>query len=409
MRVLSLESLSRHLSALPLTRPRVLAGGNGATPWNLLRLVDAAVATYRLFVLNAAPGLPERDGVIWETPFIGAGMRGRDDLEYLPCRLSLVPALLRTSTPPDIVLVTTSPPRNGTVSLGTEVNILPAAIETAHSRGGLVIAQINRGMPYTFGDAVVSLDDIDLAVEVDSPLLEPAPRQRDAVAHQIGAQVATLIPEQATLQLGIGGVPDAVLESLLARRGLRIWSEMISDGVLYLERESALDPDAPIVTSFAMGSQELYDWLDGNPRLVFARTERVNDPAVISRQPLMTSVNSALQVDLFGQANASYARGRAYSGFGGQTDFIVGALHATGGQAIIALPSWHARADVSTIVPALREPATSFQQSYVVTEQGVAKLWGASQREQARSLIDNAAHPSARAGLREAAGHLGLT
>lgn len=408
MRVVSEESLSRHLSALPAALPRVVAGGNGATPWTVLRLVDAALPAYRLFVLNAARGLPERDGVVFETPFIGPGMRGRPNLEYLPCRLSLVPALMRTSTPPDVVVVTTSPPRNGTVSLGTEVNILPAAIEIAHSRGGLVIAQVNRAMPYTYGDAVLDVDDVDLAIEVDEPLLEPPPRQLDEVAHLIGSQVARLIPEQATLQLGIGGVPDAVLESLLERRGLRIWSEMISDGVLALERKGALEPDTPLVASFAVGSQELYDWLDGNPRLVFARTERTNDPAVIARQPLMTSVNSALQVDLFGQANASYARGEAYSGFGGQTDFIVGALHAHGGVSIIALPSWHGRADVSTIVPTLCEPATSFQQSFVVTDQGVARLWGSSQRTQAHELIENAAHPSARDDLRVHAFRLGL-
>ena len=122
----------------------------------------------------------------------------------------------------------------------------------------------------------------------------------------------------------------------------------------------------------------------------------------------MTSVNSALQVDLFGQANASYVHGRPYSGFGGQTDFIVGALHAHGGLSVIALPSWHARADVSTIVPALQMPATSFQQSYVVTDQGVARLWGASQHEQTHQLIEHTAHPAARDDLRAAAVELGL-
>ena len=408
MRVVSVESLASHLSALPHPTPRVVAGGNGATPWQALQALDGALPSYRLFVLNAAAGMPDRDGVVLETPFIGAGMRNKAQLEYIPCRLSLVPALLRTSTPPDIVLVTTSAPRDGTVSLGTEVNVLPAAIEAAHSRGGLVVAQVNRAMPYTYGDAVIDLADIDLAIEVDQPLLEPAPRSTDEVAQRIADQVAALVPEQATLQLGIGGVPDAVLAALLDRTGLRVWSEMVSDGVLALERKGALDPAVPIVTSFVVGSQEMYDWMDGNRRLVLARTERTNDPAVIARQPAMTSVNSALQVDLFGQANASYVHGRAYSGFGGQTDFIVGALHAHGGRSIIALPSWHARADVSTIVPTLCEPATSFQQSFVVTDQGVARLWGASQHEQARELIDNAAHPSVRDDLREHARALGL-
>jgi acyl-CoA hydrolase len=408
MRLVSEQTLVRHLAALPGNVPRVVAGGNAATPWQLLRHVDTALPTYRLFVLNAAAGLPERDGVVFETPFIGPGMRGRPTLQYLPSRLSLVPALLRTTTAPDVVLVSVSAPRNGTVSLGVEVNILPAAIEAAHTRGGLVVAQINTSMPYTYGDAVLDMEDIDLAIEMDAPLVEPVVRPLDDVAHLIAEQVATLIPPAATLQLGIGGVPDAVLAALLDRVGLRVWSEMISDGVLALERKGSLDRDVPIVTSFAMGSSELYRWLDGNQRVVFARTERTNNPSVIARQPAMTSVNSALQVDLFGQTNASYVNGRAYSGFGGQTDFIVGALHAQGGRSIIALPSWHARAGVSTVVASLAEPATSFQQSNVVTDQGVARLWGASQHEQARELIENAAHPDAREALRDDAVRLGL-
>jgi acyl-CoA hydrolase len=138
------------------------------------------------------------------------------------------------------------------------------------------------------------------------------------------------------------------------------------------------------------------------------RTERTNDPARISLQPAMTSVNAALEVDLFGQANASYVNRRIYSGFGGQSDFVVGALHAHGGQAIIALPSWHPKAGVSTIVPQLTAPATSFQQSAVVTERGVARLWGVSQHEQARRLINEAAHPNAREALQSAAVDLGL-
>lgn len=408
MRFVSEEWLARHLAALPAPMPRVLVGGNGGTPWRALRVLDGAIPSYRLLMLNAAVGIPDRAGVVHETPFIGPGMRGRPGLEYLPCRLSLLPALLQTTKPPDVLLISTSPPREGTVSLGVEVNILPAAIEAVRGRGGLVVAQVNREMPYTYGDAVVDVDDIDLAIEVDEPLPEPPARAVDEVSQQIAEQVATLVPPAATLQLGIGGVPDAVLHALLERQGLRVWSEMISDGVLALERKGALDQDVPVVTSFAVGSRELYDWLDGNRRVVFSRTERTNDPAVIARQPLMTSVNSALQVDLFGQANASYVHGRAYSGFGGQTDFIVGALHAYCGTSVIALPSWHARADVSTIVPALTEPATSFQQSFVVTDQGVARLWGASQLEQTRELIDNAAHPAAREGLREHAARMHL-
>jgi acyl-CoA hydrolase len=294
------------------------------------------------------------------------------------------------------------------VSLGIEVNIVPAAIESARASGGLVVAQINSAMPFTFGDAELPLDDIDLAVEVDEPLSDLGHPQLDEQSRLVADQVAAMVPDGATLQLGIGAVPGGVLAALTKRSGLRVWSEMFSDGMLGLDRAGALDHDAPIVTSFVWGSEELYAWLDGNRRVLMTRTERSNDPGLIARQPTMTSVNAALEVDLYGQANASYVRGRIYSGFGGQSDFVVGALHAHNGQALIALPSWHARADVSTIVPSLTAPATSFQQTAVVTEQGVARLWGSSQREQARRLIDYAAHPEVRDELRASALSLGL-
>jgi acyl-CoA hydrolase len=221
----------------------------------------------------------------------------------------------------------------------------------------------------------------------------------------IGKHVAALVPDGATLQLGIGGIPNATLEALCVRRGLRVWTEMISDGVLALEHAGALGDDQ-LTTSFAAGSRALYDWLDDNPRITFCRSERANDPAIIARQPAMTSINAALQVDLFAQANASYVHGRIYSGFGGQTDFIVGALHSPAGHAIIALPSWHERSASSTIVDHLPCPATSFQHSYVVTEQGVASIWGRPQREQAAELIEHAAAPQAREALRERASTL---
>jgi len=213
--------------------------------------------------------------------------------------------------------------------------------------------------------------------------------------------VAELITDGATLQLGIGAIPDATLDALHVRRELRVWSEMISDGVMKLDRAGVLAEDV-LTTSFAAGTTELYEWLAGNRRVVFCRTEKTNDPAIIARQPAMTSVNAALQVDLFAQANASYVRGRIYSGFGGQTDFVVGALHSAGGHAVIALPSWHA-ATGSTIVARLDSPATSFQHSYVVTEHGAAAIWGQAQPEQAVELIAKAAAPAAREELQEQA------
>jgi acyl-CoA hydrolase len=310
--------------------------------------------------------------------------------------------------PPDLVVVHTTLPRDGKVSLGVEVNVLPAAIEAARARGARVIGQVNSRMPWTFGDAEVDVDDIDVLVEADEPMATlPAPAVDD-VATRIGALVASRVGDRATLQAGIGAIPDAALCGLVGRRGLRIWTEMVSDSVLVLERAGALDPEAAVRASFLFGSAELLDWADRNPRIHMIRTETANDPARISRNPAMTSVNTALQVDLFGQANASRVRTAIYSGFGGQTDFIVGALHSHGGQALIALRSWHPRADVSTIVPVIDGPVTSFQMTAVVTEQGVAEVFGLDQRRQAAHIIEQAGHPRARARVWEEAALLGL-
>ncbi|MDQ5975912.1 MAG: hypothetical protein QG661_3121, partial [Actinomycetota bacterium] len=160
--------------------------------------------------------------------------------------------------------------------------------------------------------------------------------------------------------------------------------------------------------SFIFGSAELYEWIHLNKWIRMLRTERTNDPGQIARQARMTSVNAALQVDLFDQANASRVKGRIYSGFGGSTDFIVGALHARGGQSFIALPSWHRKADVSTIVPRIQEPVTSFEHSAVATENGIASVFGRSQSERVVNIIERAAHPDAREELREAAASMGM-
>lgn len=408
MRVVDPSELSRQLSSLVEKTPRVVSAGNFATPRTLLSLVDSCLPTYRLWTLNGQPVLPERQGVVHETPFVGAGVRNSERLEYIPARLSLVPRLFARTCVPDLVLLHVAPPRDGRLSLGIEVNVLPAAVEQARRRGGLVVAQINPDMPWTSGDAELSSDDVDLAIEAQEPLASPVRREPGPVEAAIGERVAGLVADRSTLQLGIGGVPDATLSALTGRRHLRIWSEMLSDGVLELDKAGALDGDVPLVASFLFGSPELYAWVHDNPRLHMLRTETANDPARIARQPLMTSVNSALQVDLFAQANASWVRGRIWSGFGGQSDFVVGALHSTGGQAVVALPSWHPRADVSTVVPALNAPATSFQHSWVVTEQGAAAITPHPFGTQVRNLVRHAAHPDARAALEQAAGQLGL-
>jgi acyl-CoA hydrolase len=267
---------------------------------------------------------------------------------------------------------------------------------------------MNPRMPWTFGDGELSLDDVDLGVEVEHPLAVHQTKPPSDVARVIGERVAAEIGDGATVQAGIGEVPDAVVGGIAARRSLRVWTEMFSDGVLLLEAAGALDRGVPLTSSFVFGSQELYDWVHDNPRVLLRRTEVTNAPAVIAQQPAMTSINTALQVDLFDQANASRIGARIHSGFGGQTDFTVGASHSPGGRALMALRSWHPKADVSTIVPLVDEPVTSFQHSAVVTEQGIAWMFGRDERTQARNLVEHAAHPDVRDELREEAVSLGL-
>lgn len=407
---------------------RVVVSGNGGVPWTVLRELDAQLPGYRLHMLNAPAGIPDRPDVIPESAFVGVGMRRSERLSYVPCRLSQVPRLFARALPPDIVLVHTSAPVNGKVSLGIEVNILPAAIEAAKARGGVVIAQVNRHMPYTYGDGEYDLSTFDALIEVDEPFgghhaqpatdsdakaatPPPAPSKgidRVESARTIGRLVSDRIIDGSTLQMGIGEIPDATLAGLLSKKNLGIWTEMLADGVLALDDAGALDPDRKLVSSFVHGSPVLNEWVHLNDRVRILRTETTNAPSRISQNQGMTSINTALQVDLLDQANASRIRARIHSGFGGQTDFTVGAMHAPGGQAIMALRSWHPKADTSTIVPLLDEPVTSFQHTAVVTENGIAEMFGTDEKTQARNLIEFAAHPRIREELWEEAGALGL-
>lgn len=422
--------------------PRVVVGGTSAVPWASLDSLAFGVEKFRLHMLNAPLGLPDRPGITYEASFLGPGMRALTSrVRYIPSRLSLTPKLFRRRFPPDVVLVSTSAPVGGKVSLGVEVNVIPGAIDACRANGGIVVAQVNPRMPYTFGDSEYELDAFDAVVEQEGPLgariattapgrvtsdVDPSGTETAAAhptvgvaaaarsapradaAEAIGALVAERIRDGATLQVGIGDVPNAALRGLRSRRGLRIWSEMLSDGLLELILVGAVDDQAPVVASFASGSPELYTWLHRNPRVRMLRCETTNDPGRIATNPGMTSINTALEVDLADQANASWVRGRIFSGFGGQTDFTVGAIHASGGQAILALHSWHDKTDSSTIVPLLTTPVTSYQHSAVVTEQGVAELIGFDQADQAANLIDHAAAPAAREWLRDNAATLGI-
>ena len=337
MRVVTIEQLKSILASLP-DNPRIVASGNFATPNTLLKLANEVIPEFRLHMLNAQVGIPDREGVTYETAFVGEGMRNHPRLNYIPSRLSLLPILYRDHYLPNVVMLHASPPRFDTVSLGTEVNILPSAIEAARAHDGIVIAQSNVRMPYTYGDAQIYENEIDYLIEVDEPLVVKPPTLLNDTAEEIGTRIAALIEDNSTLQLGIGAVPDAVLAGLTNRKGLRIWTEMFSDGVLDLYKVGVLDDEILLTASFVFGSQELYDWLNLNRKVRMMRTERTNDPSQIARQAKMTSINAALEVDLFDQANASHVRGEIYSGFGGSTDFIVGSLHSRGGQSFMALP-----------------------------------------------------------------------
>jgi acyl-CoA hydrolase len=403
MRLASEAEIAAALAGVTASSPRVVVSGNLATPWRLVELLEGAVSTSVVFVLNPLQGWTERSGITIETPFVGPGCRSRTSVSYLPTRLSLVPRLFETTRPPDVVLVQTSAPRGQRVSLGIEVNILPAAIEAVRRRGGLIIAQLNARMPYTFGDGELDIEDIDLALEDDTELPQLERLAADPASSEIAERIARYACDGGTIQSGIGKIPEAVLGRLQSFRGLGVWSEMVSDGLMELERAGSLDEARPIAATFLCGTSELYEWANESPRLVMRRTEVVNDPGRISMQPAMLSINAALEVDLFDQANASYVRGRIYSGFGGQPDFVSGALHSEGGHSVVALHAWHDGTDSSTIVPVLSTPATSFQHSVVVTEHGAAELFGRSEAEQANLLITYAADPRAQDDLRTAA------
>lgn len=330
---------------------------------------------------------------------------GRAD--YIPVFLSDIPRHLRAGLfPIDVAIVSLSPPdAHGYCSLGVSVDIAQAAVETAR----VVIGEINRRMPRTLGQGQVHLSELDAYVVTDRPLPCHTPVAPGPVAAAIGRHVAALVPNHATLQLGIGAIPDAVLAALGDKQDLGIHSEMISDGVVDLIARGVITNCAkPIhrgitVTSFAVGSEKTYAFVDDNPAVQFFPSDHTNDTATIRKHPRMIAINSALQVDLSGQVSADSLGPTIYSGIGGQVDFLHGAALAPEGKAIIALPST-ARGGVSRLVATLSEGAgvvtTRGHVQYVVTEHGVADLRGRSLRERAEALIA-IADPAHREGLRD--------
>ncbi|MBI3542487.1 MAG: acetyl-CoA hydrolase/transferase family protein [Deltaproteobacteria bacterium] len=340
--------------------------------------------------------------------FVGPNMRHSLDygrVDYLPIFLSEIPKLFRSGRRPiDVALIHVSPPdAQGYCTLGTSVDIALAAVESAK----VVVAQINPRMPRVHGDGFVHVSRIDHAVEVDQPLPVVARPALTDVERAIGRNVAALVEDGSTLQVGIGAVPDAVLDALKGHRYLGLHTEMWSDGALALLKSGAIDNSekhvhpGKSVSGFVSGSQELYDFINDNPSVVQLDIGYVNNPATIARNPKVVAINSAVEIDLTGQVCADSVGRRIVSGVGGQMDFMRGAALSERGKPIIALGS-RTREGCPRIVPVLPPGAgvvtTRSHVHYVVTEYGVADLFGKTLSERVEALI-RIAHPADRDAL----------
>ena len=330
--------------------------------------------------------------------FLGHNVReavaaGRAD--YTPIYLSEIEKLFWSGQMPlDVAMIQTSPPDEfGYLSLGTSIDCTLSAAQCAR----VVIAEVNDQMPRTLGDTFVHVSKVAAIVETSRPLLELPPAPTNEVQQRIADHVAPLIPDGATLQLGIGGIPNAVLESLYDRQHLGIHSEMCPDGVVPLIEAGVITGErktlhrGKVVAGFVLGTKRIFDFIHNNPVFEFHPTQYANDPFVIAQNDNMVAINSAIQVDLTGQVCADSIGTTPYSGFGGQLDFIRGAARSKGGKPIIALPATAKHDTVSRIVPVL-DPGAGVVTSrgdvhYVVTEYGVAYLWGKTLRQRAEALI----------------------
>jgi 4-hydroxybutyrate CoA-transferase len=346
------------------------------------------------------------------TFFVGANLRtavNTGNADYIPVFLSEVPLLFRNDVLPlDVALLHVSPPdKHGFCSLGVSVDASNAALESARR----VVVQINPQMPRTHGDGLIHVNEIDYGVEVDAPLPEAPRPELSQVERAIGENCAQLVDHGATLQMGIGAIPDAVLRALGHHEGLGVHTEMFSDGLIDLIKNGVITGEnkavhpGKVVGSFALGTRSLYDFIDDNPLVAMLDVEYVNDTSVIRRNPKVTAINSAIEVDLTGQVCADSIGTYQYSGVGGQMDFIRGASLSDQGKPIIALPSTTG-SGISRIAPHLKEGAdvvtTRAHVHYIVTEYGSVNLYGKNLQERAAALI-NIAHPDHRTALQEAA------
>jgi len=352
------------------------------------------------------------------TFFIGNSMRkavNKGLADYTPIFLSQVPALFyRKFIPIDVALIQTSPPDNhGYMSLGVSVDITKAAVENAR----LVIAQVNENMPRVHGDGFIHIEDVDFVIEHNEPLIEYENTAPDNIAYRIGNYVSRIVQDGDTIQVGYGSIPNAILSSLRSKKHLGVHTELLTDGIVKLMKEGVIDNTkktidrGKTIATFCMGARETYEFIDDNPSVEFRTIDYTNNPLVIARHDNMTAINSALEIDLTGQATAESVGKMFYSGIGGQADFMRGAALARNGKTILAIQSTGKNGKVSRIVPYIKEGAgvtlNRGDIHYVVTEYGVAYLHGKNIRERAMELI-SIAHPKFRLWLIQEAKKLNL-
>ena len=343
--------------------------------------------------------------------FIGGNVRAavnESRADYTPIFLHEIECLFEHGDLPiDVSLIQVSPPDDhGFCSFGVGIEITLTATKVAKT----VVAQVNAQMPRTYGDSFIHVSQIDKIVEVSQPLCELKKNPCGPVEEAIGTHVTSLVPNGACLQLGIGGIPDAVLANLVNHHDLGVHTEMVSDNVVPLIEAGIMNGEAKnfkprkIIVSFLLGTKKLFDFVHDNPIFEFHPSSYTNDPFMISRNDNMVAINSALEVDVTGQVCSDSVGTKFYSGFGGQVDFIRGAARSKGGKPIIALPSTAKNDTISRIVPLLAPGAgvvtSRADVHYVVTEYGIAYLHGKTIRQRAEALI-NIAHPKFRDELRE--------